>query len=119
MTDQQNTSGFNDPVEMLSARFVSAIRAACPEVASDEHIDPLISPSRQPKLGDFQCNAAMSLAKRLGMKPRDIASAIIAKLDAGDLIEPVKEMFRGSMRISPEWAAEFRGFWNLDEAFTL
>jgi arginyl-tRNA synthetase len=91
MTEQDQSARFSDPVETLSARFVSAIRAACPEVADDKCIDPLISPSRQPKLGDFQCNAAMGLAKRLGKKPRDLAAAIVAQLDAGDLIEPVTD----------------------------
>jgi arginyl-tRNA synthetase len=42
-------------------------------------------------MGDFQSNAAMSLAKRLGQKPRDIAAAIIAKAALGDIAEPLTE----------------------------
>ena len=36
---------------------------------------------------------------------------------AGDLIEPVKVGYAESMKLSPRWAAEFRGFWDLPEDF--
>jgi N-methylhydantoinase B/oxoprolinase/acetone carboxylase alpha subunit/acetone carboxylase gamma subunit len=36
---------------------------------------------------------------------------------AGDLIGPVKTMFAESMRLEPDWAAEYRGFWDLPEDF--
>jgi N-methylhydantoinase B len=36
---------------------------------------------------------------------------------AQDLIEPVKAMYAESMRLSPRWAAEYRGFWELPEDF--
>lgn len=36
---------------------------------------------------------------------------------AQDLIEPVKVMYSESMRLGHEWAAEFRGFWDLPEDF--
>ncbi|HYF27365.1 MAG TPA: hydantoinase B/oxoprolinase family protein [Baekduia sp.] len=34
-----------------------------------------------------------------------------------DLIDPVKVMFSESMRLDPDFAAEFRGFWDLPEDF--
>jgi N-methylhydantoinase B len=34
-----------------------------------------------------------------------------------DIIEPVKAMFAESMRLSPKWAAEYRGFWDLPVDF--
>jgi N-methylhydantoinase B/oxoprolinase/acetone carboxylase alpha subunit/acetone carboxylase gamma subunit len=34
-----------------------------------------------------------------------------------DFIEPVCRMYAESMRLSPRWAAEFRGFWDLPEDF--
>jgi len=37
---------------------------------------------------------------------------------AGDIIEPVKVGYEESMKLSPRWAAEFRGFWDLPEDFT-
>jgi N-methylhydantoinase B/acetone carboxylase alpha subunit len=36
---------------------------------------------------------------------------------AQDLIEPVKVMFAESMRLTPAFAAEYRGFWDLPEDF--
>ena len=36
---------------------------------------------------------------------------------AGDLIEPVKVGYAESMKLSPRWAAEFRGFWDLPAGF--
>jgi N-methylhydantoinase B len=37
---------------------------------------------------------------------------------AGDLIEPVKVGYEESIKLSPRWAAEFRGFWDLPEDFS-
>ncbi len=77
-----------DPVAVLAERFRAAIRASF-DLAGD--IDPLITASKQADLGDFQCNAAMPLAKRLNQKPRDVAAAIVSKLDVSGVAEPVTE----------------------------
>jgi len=42
--------------------------------------DALIVPSERPELGAFQCNAAMKLAKKSGLNPRDLAQKIIDQL---------------------------------------
>jgi arginyl-tRNA synthetase len=69
----------------LTDRFSAAITAAF----GDEHaqIDPLIRPSANPKFGDYQANVAMSLAKQLEQKPRDVAQAIANNLQIADLVE--------------------------------
>jgi arginyl-tRNA synthetase len=36
---------------------------------------------------DYQCNVAMSLAKRLQRPPREVAQAIVDHLDVGDMVE--------------------------------
>jgi acetone carboxylase gamma subunit len=36
---------------------------------------------------------------------------------AQDLAQPIKETLAESMRLSPRWAAEYRGFWELPEDF--
>lgn len=47
-----------------------------------------LDPPRLAEHGDFACNAAMLLAKRLRQPPRDIAAALLAQLgDAGGLLE--------------------------------
>ena len=76
-----------DPVQLLEDRFRRAIAAAFPDLP--EGADPLITASKQAALGDFQSNAAMSLAKRLGKPPREVAAAIAAHLDLGEIAEPV------------------------------
>ncbi len=78
-----------DPVELIGRRVRSAIAAAAPGAGADA--DPMISASKRADLGDFQSNAAMPLAKATGMKPRDLASRIVAVLDVHDLCEPVTE----------------------------
>jgi arginyl-tRNA synthetase len=76
-----------DPVLALADLFRAAIARAYPDAAD---ADPVITQSKQPKLGDFQCNAAMALAKRVGKNPREVAAAIVASLPPSDLIEPLK-----------------------------
>ncbi|OWY71434.1 arginine--tRNA ligase [cyanobacterium TDX16] len=45
-----------------------------------EGADALVAPSKDAKFGDYQCNAAMGLAKKLGAKPRDVAQQIVDAL---------------------------------------
>ncbi len=82
-----------DPVLVLAQRFSEAIARAFPELreAGGGKIDPLISPSKQAALGDFQSNAAMPLAKRLGKKPQDIARAIVKEARIDDIAEPLTD----------------------------
>ena len=62
----------------LRARFSAAFPALPPEL-----LDSVSAvPAANPKFGDFQCNAAMPLAKALHMPPRAVAQAV---LDAGPL----------------------------------
>ena len=65
------------PAEVLAVRFQEAIAQAFAEsLDEDDVIDPLIREAQNPKFGDYQSNVAMSLAKRLGKNPREIAQAI-------------------------------------------
>ncbi|MBE9158451.1 arginine--tRNA ligase [Nodosilinea sp. LEGE 06152] len=70
----------------LTTRFEQALVAAFgPELAGT---DPMLVPTTNPKFGDYQANLAMSLAKPLKQKPRDIATQIVEKLDLSNLCEP-------------------------------
>ncbi len=51
--------------------------------------DPLIKLSANPKFGDYQANAAMGLAKKLGENPRQVAQKILDHLDVDELAEKV------------------------------
>jgi arginyl-tRNA synthetase len=84
-----------DPVQILSERFAAAIAASYPHLAPPHAPppDPQISAGRNPKLGDFQCNAAMSLAKLVGKPPREVAAALLDRVRGtlDDLAEPLAE----------------------------
>lgn len=59
-------------------------------VALDVEITPaeaLVRPSNPERGGDYQCNAAMSLAKRLGRPSREIGDAIAASIDPAGVVE--------------------------------
>lgn len=51
-------------------------------------ITPQIAIPKDPKFGDYQCNDAMALGKKLGMKPRDVAQKIIDRLSIDHITEP-------------------------------
>ena len=71
-----------DPQQVLGARVRDALGAAYGPTYADA--DPLIRPS---SFADFQSNAALSLAKKLGKPPRDVAGEIISHLDVSDISE--------------------------------
>ena len=73
-----------DPQSRLEDAVTAALHAAFGDAAADA--DPLVRPANDPKFGDFQCNAAMGLAKRLGTPPRDVAGAIVEHLGSPDWI---------------------------------
>ena len=74
--------------EALRAKVEEALQAL---LAAAGDRDPLpdfaIEIPRQKEHGDFSCNAAMLLAKRIGRNPREIAADLKARLgDAGGLV---------------------------------
>jgi len=60
--------------DVLAREFAAAIAAVTGQAA--ENVDPQIRPAGEPRFGDYQCNAAMSLARALKTKPRDLAERI-------------------------------------------
>ncbi len=77
-----------DPLVILTERFAQAIASAFPQAAG---ADPMVSASRNPKFGEFQCNAAMTLAKTLGQPPREVAKALVSAAKIADIAEPLSE----------------------------
>ena len=64
----------------LDAQLRQAMRAAFPDAATA--LDPQLTPASKPEFGDVQANGALALAKPLQQKPRAIAEAIVAQLQA-------------------------------------
>src|SRR5699024_5007933 len=94
--------GMPAPEIALTQRFQTAFAAAFgPEYAD---ADPIIRPSQ---FADFQCNAAMGLAKRLGRKPRDIAAEIVEAVDLSDIAEAPEIAGPGflNIRLRTDWVA--------------
>lgn len=65
------------PDELLRAELSRAARA----LGAPDTITPTLERPRDPAHGDWATNLAMTLAKPLGKKPREIADAIVAQLD--------------------------------------
>ena len=55
---------------------------------SPEAFVEMLKPSQEARFGDFQANCAMPLAKQTKKSPRDVAVALIEKLDVSDLCDP-------------------------------
>jgi len=49
--------------------------------------DPFLSVSTKEEFGDYQCNVAMPLAKRLKSNPRDVAKKVVEALDVSSAFE--------------------------------
>lgn len=77
-------------------------------VADPEPYVAMVKPTQDAKHGDYQANCAMSLAKALGKKPRDIAQDIVARLDRGDLLEVPEIAGPGfiNLRLQTAWLAQ-------------
>ena len=53
-------------------------------------VDAAVRPAGDPRFGDYQCNAALALAKSLGVKPRDLAERLCSA--AADSLAGVAEL---------------------------
>ncbi len=83
--------GAADATQPLHVRIEERLRAAVARAVGAEHreTDPLLRPAAQTSFGDFQANLAMGLAKRVGAKPRDLATRIVAALEPEGLFSKV------------------------------
>ncbi|MCH2135391.1 MAG: arginine--tRNA ligase [Phycisphaerales bacterium] len=88
------------------SRLRRAFEAAMKQVGGDDAIgmDPAVRPAGKPEFGDFQCNGALGLAKRLSRPPREVAQALIDAVDLTDLCEPPDIAGPGfiNLRLSPQ-----------------
>ena len=88
------------PVQVLTERFQAALGTAFGEEYAAA--DPVIRPSQ---FADFQANAALALAKRLGENPRAVAQKIVDGLDLTDIAEAPEISGPGfvNVRLSSAW----------------
>jgi arginyl-tRNA synthetase len=86
----------------LTERFAAAFEAVAAETVAEDtgaavgggavgraagKVDPVV---RRSAHADFQVDGALPLARRLGRAPRDLASAVVSRLDPGPLVESVE-----------------------------
>lgn len=98
---EDSTSQVIDPASVLDHAFREAIRTALGE--PDAEIDPVIRVAQNPEFGDYQCNAAMAIAKQRGLKPRDLAESIVAATELGGMAESLEVAGPGfiNIRLAP------------------
>ena len=102
----------SSPADVLAPRVTAAIAAAFGEDYRDA--DPVLRPSRAAPgraVGghdaDLQANAALALAKRLGMPPRDVADRIVRHLGLDGICEAPQVSGPGfiNLRLTDSWVA--------------
>jgi arginyl-tRNA synthetase len=73
-------------LDFLLNEALSAVTAGAGSLEPGD-LDPQIERTRDAQHGDFTSNVALRLAKKLGAKPRDLASQIIAALPDSPLVD--------------------------------
>ncbi|NUN63270.1 arginine--tRNA ligase [Pseudanabaena biceps] len=73
----------------LKIRFAKAIAQAFGTEYANH--DPAVAASKDPKFGDYQCNAALGLTKKLKQKPQDVAAQIIEHFVADSAVNEIFE----------------------------
>lgn len=96
----------NLTIEILKTKFDEALISAFGDAFAG--IDPMLVSATNPKFGDYQCNIAMSLTKKLGKPPRAIASIIIENLDVSTICETPEIAGPGfiNLRLKPDYLSE-------------
>ena len=97
----------SSPADVLAPRVTAAIAAALGDDYRDA--DPVLRPSRasQGRGADLQSNAALALAKKVGMPPRDVAEKIVERLDLDGICEVPEVSGPGfvNLRLTDGWVA--------------
>ncbi len=89
----------------LRRRFAAALSDVAGGEQAVGELAAMVLPSQDGKFGDYQANCAMPLGKRLGKPPREIAAAIVTKLDVADLCDPPEVAGPGfiNLRLRDQW----------------
>lgn len=93
------------PSALIQERLRTAVAAACPG-ADLQSVQ--IRPCPDPRFGDYQAVALMSLARIRRVNPRQLAAEVLAHLDVHDLCETVEVAGPGfvNFRLRPQVVAQ-------------
>ena len=91
----------------LRQRVALALTAISGDDGVAAELAAMVLPSQDAKFGDYQANCAMPLGKRLGKPPREVAAALVERLDVADLCEPPEIAGPGfiNLRLREDWLA--------------
>ncbi|MGB0361317.1 MAG: arginine--tRNA ligase, partial [Endozoicomonas sp.] len=64
-------------LKLLEDRVIKALVAA----GAPENTPAMVRSSAKANFGDYQCNAIMAAAKKMGINPRELAQKVIDNLD--------------------------------------
>lgn len=101
-----DTPGHRRTIEQeLTAWMEAAFRRAFPELPPGETV--AVAPTSQEGFGDYQCNAAMGLARVLRKPPRALAEAAVAAAGACDAVARLEIAGPGfiNIHLSTAWLA--------------
>ena len=73
--------------QTIESALQAAVRASLPDADVSA---VLVRPCPEPKFGDYQSNALMSLAKARKLNPRQLATDVLAKLEVSGVCEKVE-----------------------------
>src|SRR5579862_309836 len=86
----------------------NAVRQALTGYTAEvERAVAMVKPAQDAKHGDYQANCAMSLAKELGKKPREVAQEIVNRMPLGEMLDKPEIAGPGfiNLRLRNDWIA--------------
>jgi arginyl-tRNA synthetase len=91
-------------IDILEDRISSAMAA----VTGRKGCAAIVRPATDPKFGDYQANGVMALAKHIKTNPRELAEAVVEKLQLDDICEPSEVAGPGfiNLRLRTEFITE-------------
>ncbi len=94
-------AGKMDLTEIVRGAFAGAF-------PGEDHSAVRVVPATDPKFGDYQCNDALKLAKRLRRNPREAAQAVAAALAGEGVFDKVEVAGPGflNLTVSAKWLNE-------------
>jgi arginyl-tRNA synthetase len=90
------------PHKQIELKLQAAVREVLPDAAVSA---VLVRPCPDPKFGDYQSNALMSLAGTRNMNPRRLANDVLAKLDVSGICEKAEIAGAGFLNFRLKTAA--------------
>lgn len=81
---------------LLESRLTQALQKA----GAPPEAPPMLGPATRPEFGDYQGNGVMGAAKKMGLKPRELAEKVVAALDLEGIAEKVEIAGPGFINIT-------------------